>query len=83
MTIRVKKGTVLRFLGSDVEITGYNGSLYYVTRTDYDENGVCNVEDDRLTANDIDRYLREVDGNSHRIIWDGDEDEDEEGEEDE
>lgn len=54
-------------------LKGYNGSLLYADRYEYDESDepeLVYVREDRLTKEELALDMREVDGLVHHLIWD-------------
>lgn len=59
-------------------LKGYNGSLVYADRWEYDESDdpdLVYIREDRLTLFELASDMRDVDGLNHRLIWDEPEEE--------
>lgn len=62
-------------------LKGYNGSLLYADRYEYDESDepeLVYVREDRLTKSELAQDMKEVDGLNHNLIWDEPEEAEEE-----
>lgn len=70
MKTTIRKGSKIDTLSGYLVVNDYNGSIFYVDEHITDENGNSEtIEKSMLTASDIQRAMKQLDGRNHIVRW--------------